>query len=178
MAALVTAALLGGCGGSSSSASSSPSSSAAGTGAGAGPPTSAGSVAKPGAQFAVGQPATVDFIPPGQLAKTPVTRLRITVKSIQKATLADFKDVQLDAQQRAGSPVYVKVEIANVGSKPAQSDTVAADVQGIDSTGSTVQSLTIIGDFPRCNDSSSRAPISPGKSFSTCLIYLVPGGIG
>jgi hypothetical protein len=81
------------------------------------------------------------------------------------------------AQQRAGSPVYVKVDIVNVGSRPAESDTVAADVQGIDNTGNTEQSLTIIGDFPRCNDSSSRTPISPGKSFSTCLIYLVPGGI-
>jgi hypothetical protein len=125
----------------------------------------------------VGQPATVDFIPPSQLGKTPLTRLNITIQSIQKGTLADFKGVELNAQQRAGTPVYVKAHIANVGSKPAESDTAAADLEGIDNTGNTVQSLTIIGDFPRCNDTSSRAPIAPGKSLDTCLIYLVPGGI-
>jgi hypothetical protein len=170
-----------GCGSSSSSSSSSPAgssaASASSSAASGAPAASSGAVAKPGATFAVGQPATVDFIPPSQVTKTPVTRLRITVQSIQKGTLADFKGVQLDAQQRAGSPVYVKVDITNVGSKPAQSDTASADVQGIDNTGNTEQSLTIIGDFPRCNDTSSQAPIAPGKTLSTCLIYLVPGGI-
>jgi hypothetical protein len=134
-------------------------------------------VAKPGASFAVGQAATVNFIPPSQNTKTPVTRLQVTVQSIQKGTLADFKNVQLDAQQRAGTPTYVQVKIANTGSKPAQSDTAAADIEGIDNTGNTTQSLTIIGDFARCNDPSSTKPIDPGKSLQTCLIFLVPGGI-
>jgi hypothetical protein len=173
LAPALLAVALGGCGGSSSSSSPPASPSSASTPAAETP----NGVAKPGATFAVGQPALVDFIPPSQLTKTPVTRLRITVRSIEKGTLADFKDVQLDAQQRAGSPVYVKVDITNAGSKPAQSDTVTADLQGIDNTGNTEQSLTIIGDFQRCNDSSSQAPIGPGKSLSTCLIYLVPGGI-
>lgn len=177
LAPALLAVALGSCGGSSSSSTSAPASPSSTSTPAAAPPASSGAVAKPGATFGVGHPATVDFIPPSQLTKKPVTRLRITVQSIQKGTLADFKDVRLDAQQRAGSPVYVKVDITNVGSKAAQSDTVSADVQGIDNTGNTEQSLTIIGDFPRCNDSSSQAPITPGKTLSTCLIYLVPGGI-
>jgi hypothetical protein len=180
-AAAVAVALavgLAGCGGGSSSSSTT---SQAGASSSAAAPASSGApssgVAKPGASFAVGQAATVDFIPPSQNTTTPVTRLQITVTSIQRGTLADFNGVKLNAQQRAGTPVYVKARIANVGSKPAQSDTVAADLQGLDNTGNIEQSLTIIGDFPRCNDSSSQAAIAPGKSLDTCLVYLVPGGI-
>ncbi len=47
----------------------------------------------------------------------------------------------------------------------------------MDNTGNTEQSLTIIGDFARCNDASSEKPIAPGQSLNTCLIFLVPGGI-
>jgi hypothetical protein len=180
-AALVLAVLLAACGGSSSSSPTSsaqaaaPSSSSSSSSSSAAPASTA--VAKPGASFGVGQAATVNFIPPSQNTKTPVTRLQVTVQSIQKGTLADFKNVQLDAQQKAGTPTYVQVKIANIGSKPAQSDTAAADIEGVDNTGNTEQSLTIIGDFARCNDASSEKPISPGKSLQTCLIFLVPGGI-
>lgn len=178
-AALVLAAMIVGCGSSNSSSSSASSAQAASpaSSASAAPASAPGAVAKPGASFAVGQAATVAFIPPSQNTKTPVTRLQVTVQSIQKGTLADFKNVQLDAQQRAGTPTYVQIKVANIGSKSAKSDTVAADIQGVDNTGNTEQSLTIIGDFARCNDSSSEKPIAPGKSLQTCLIFLVPGGI-
>jgi hypothetical protein len=184
--ALVLAGLLAGCGGSSGSSSSasdqaspgSSSSASSSSSAQSSPPqASTGGVAKPGASFAVGQAATVNFIPPTQNTKTPVTRLRVTVRSIQKGTLDDFKNVQLDAQQKAGTPTYVQVRIDNVGSQPAKSDTAAADIEGVDNTGETEQSLTIIGDFARCNDPSSEKPIAPGQSLQTCLIFLVPGGI-
>ena len=178
-AALTLAALIAGCGSSNSSSSSASSARAPATSSSSSsaPAATAGAVAKPGASFGVGQAATVNFIPPSQNTKTPVTRLQVTVQSIQKGTLADFKNVQLDAQQRAGTPTYVQVKIANIGSKPAKSDTAAADIQGVDNTGNTAQSLTIIGDFARCNDSSTEKPIAPGQSLQTCLIFLVPGGI-
>jgi hypothetical protein len=176
--ALVLAGVLAGCGGTSSSSSTaSDQASSASASSASSAQTSTGGIAKPGASLAVGQPATVNFIPPTQNTKTPVTRLRVTVQSIEKGTLDDFKNVQLDAQQKAGTPTYVKVKIANVGSQPAKSDTAAADIEGVDNTGETEQSLTIIGDFARCNDPSSEKPIAPGQSIQTCLIFLVPGGI-
>jgi hypothetical protein len=172
------ASLLAACGGSSSSSSTASSqASAPASSPSAAPTTSSDTIAKPGATFSVGQPATVNFIPPTQNTKTPVTRLKVTVQSIQKGTLDDFKNVQLDAQEKAGTPTYVQVKIANVGSKAAKSDTAAADIEGVDNTGNTAQSLTIIGDFTRCNDPSSEKPIAPGQSLQTCLIFLVPGGI-
>ena len=178
-AALVLAVLLAACGGGSSSSPTSSAQAAApsssSSSSSAAPASTA--VAKPGASFGVGQAATVNFIPPSQNTKTPVTRLQVTVQSIQKGTLADFKNVQLDAQQKAGTPTYVQVKIANIGSKPAKGNTAAADIEGVDNTGNTEQSLTIIGDFARCNDPSSQKPIAPGKSLQTCLIFLVPGGI-
>ena len=177
--AVVLAGVLAACGASSSSSSTATdqANASASTSSSPAPTTSSGAVAKPGASLSVGQPATVNFIPPSQDTKTPVTRLKVTVQSIQKGTLDDFKNVQLDAQQRAGTPTYVQVKIANVGSKPAKSDTAAADIEGVDNTGNTEQSLTIIGDFTRCNDPSSEKPIPPGESLQTCLIFLVPGGI-
>jgi hypothetical protein len=172
--ALVMAGLLAGCGGRSVSSSTAAQRASS-------PPSAPGAahrgVAKPGAQYTVGQTATVGYVPSGSLSNTPLTTLEITVKAIQRGTLADFKDVQLDAQQRAGTPDYVTLKIVNTGSEPADGDTVTASIQGVDNTGSLNDDLSIIGDFPRCNDTSTGATIAPGKSLSTCLIFMVPGGI-
>jgi hypothetical protein len=203
LAALVvasTGAILAGCGGSGSTAGSTTSSSAAGGAsavAAATPvaPTSTASVspaggrgtgasspvAQPGATFAAGQGATVPYqvtLPNG--ADGPSFKLRIAVESIQRGTLADFSGIQLDADQKASTPYYVRVRMTNLapGALNTSDNDPAGAVQGVDKTGQPQDAVTfLLGTFPRCPDANTPNPLKPGQSFDTCLTFLVPGGI-
>jgi hypothetical protein len=176
-------ALLAGCGSSGSSSSSG--TSAAASSPASSTPASAttqstaaggGSTAAPGASLAVGQTATVRFTPLSSASKIAST-LKVTVESLQQGTLADFNGIQLNASQKAGTPDYVTVTITNMGPGQVKSSDAGADIQGVDNTGNTQQSVTFIGTFPKCNDVSSDALIAPGHAMHTCLTFLVPGGI-
>jgi hypothetical protein len=180
LAAATLAVGLGACGGSSGSASSGPSSTSAPTTAtstSSAPAPSATTKATPGAKLAVGQSARVDYRPAGASGPAKDATLLVTVKSVEKGTLDDFKGVQLDATQKASSPAYVKVRVTNLGPHPVDIDGTAAAIQGVDNTGNTQQSVTFIGDFPRCPDQASTTPIPAGHGYDDCLTFLVPGGI-
>jgi hypothetical protein len=171
------ALLLAGCGGgSSSSTSTSAANTSTASTASQSSPAPSGATAAPGASFAVGQAATVRFTPLSSSSKTGST-LKVTVESLQQGTLADFNGIQLDASQKAGTPDYVTVTITNMGPGQVKSSDAGADIQGVDNTGNTQQSVTFIGTFPKCNDVSSDALIAPGHAMHTCLTFLVPGGI-
>ena len=65
--------------------------------------TGSGSLTPPGAHLAFGGPATVGWVPPSQDTGTGAHRgikLRVTVVSIQKGTMADFRNVQLNGAER------------------------------------------------------------------------------
>jgi len=183
------AALVTGCGSSgnsssagtganaaATSAAASTSSAAAGSSSKTTPAGASPAPAQPGASLAIGQTATVRFAPLASITKVTST-LRVTVESVQRGTLADFNGIQLDASEKAGTPDYVTVAITNVGPAAVSSDDASADIQGVDNTGNTQQSVTFIGDFPRCNDTSTGASLAPGHALHTCLTFLVPGGI-
>lgn len=186
--ALLLTALVGGglsgCGGSSTKSSSSSGSAQAGstsassTSGTASAPTAAGGVAAAGAKLSVGSTAVVAYDPDYSTDSTK-QQLKITVQSIAKGSLADFHGITLDASQKAGTPVYVKVRITNVGSGDvsANNNDPGNQIEGIDTSGQGEDSLSIIGDFPRCNQVAAPTPMPPGKSFDTCLTFLVPGGI-
>jgi hypothetical protein len=170
-AALGAAALvigLAACGGGGGNSSTSTSSAAAGGGS---------APAAPGAKLAVGQSARVSYRPAGASGTAKDSTLVITIRSLQKGTLADFNGIQLDADQKASSPAYVKVHVTNLGPHTVDIDGTAAAIQGVDNTGNTQQSVTFIGDFPRCPDQASTNPIPVGKGYDDCLTFLVPGGI-
>jgi hypothetical protein len=189
----VMAAAISGCGGSSSAGSTASSSSAtqaaasstsaatASSGASATTaPAAASGVAAPGTKFAVGKSAVVALKDPSDLSnKPPMERLQVTVISIVKGSLADFRGVSLDAAQKAGIPFYVKVRIANVGpgDVSAHSNDPSVQIEGIDDTRQAQQAVSFIGDFPPCNENGPPTPMTRGKSFETCLTFLVPGGI-
>jgi hypothetical protein len=99
------------------------------------------------------------------------------VQSLQKGTLDDFKGIQLDAAQKAATPVYVKVKVTNLGPGTIDVDATSAAIEGVDSTGNTAQSVTFIGTFPRCPDNQSSTQMPSGSSYNNCLTFLVPGGI-
>jgi hypothetical protein len=169
--------VLAGCGGGQSSTAAPPSKPA-----GSAPATStaAGGVAAPGAKFTFGQTAELAFqSSTASGANGPTYKVAVTVQAPQQGTLADFKGVQLDASEKAGTPDYVQVKITNLG--PGTLDTSSSDpsveLQGVDNTGSLQDSVTFIGDFPRCNDATPPAHWAVGQTFSTCLTFIVPGGI-
>lgn len=188
-AALVALALAGGvaaCGGSASSSSSvnasSPSSATTATTATSTTATttassSSGGIAAPGTKLAVGQSAKVHFSPAGSTDKSKASTLQVTVQSFDKGSLSDFNGVQLDSNEKASTPVYVKVHVTNLGPAPIDVDSSAAAIEGVDNTGNNQSSVTFIGDFPKCPDSASTKPIATGLGYDDCLTFLVPGGI-
>ncbi len=190
LTAMAVAVALAACGGSSSS-SSSPSSAAppaatsssattaasSTTAATTTSASSSGAVAAPGAKLTIGQSAKVSFSPAGSTDKSKASTLQVTVKSFDKGSLSDFNGIQLDANEKASTPVYVKVHVTNLGPNPIDVDSSAAAIEGVDNTGNNQSSVTFIGDFPKCPDAASTKPMSTGTSYDDCLTFLVPGGI-
>jgi hypothetical protein len=194
------AAALTGCGGSGSTSSSgSPSSSSSANSAPAGatatpvaatssaPATggqSAGGssgITQPGAALTAGQSATVPYqVTLSNGGDGPTYKLRISVQSIQRGTLADFNGIQLDADQKASTPYYARVQMTNLSSSALNTgdNDPAGAIQGLDKTGQPQDSVTfLLGTFPRCPDATTPNPFKAGQSFDTCLTFLVPGGI-
>jgi hypothetical protein len=187
LAAVVVGSGLAACGGSTTKSSTSGSPAPAGTssassvtaaGTTSSPAATGSTVTAPGTKLAVGRTAMVAY-DPDYSSNSASRRLQITVKSIVRGSLADFHGITLDASEKAGTPVYVTVRITNVGSgnDTAGNNDPGNQIEGVDSTGQTQDSVTFIGDFPRCNDTAAPTPMNPGKSFETCLTFLVPGGI-
>jgi hypothetical protein len=136
-----------------------------------------GSKAAPGTKLTVGQSALVAYRPAGASGAGKDSTLLVVVQSLEKGTLADFNGIKLDANQKASTPAYVKVHVVNMGPHPIDVDGTAAAIEGVDNTGNTQQSVTFIGDFPRCPDKASTTPMPAGSSYDTCLTFLVPGGV-
>ena len=193
-AALAAVTLAGGvaaCGGSSSSSSSAsgaaaPASSSSATTAASATSTAAtttaaasssGATAAPGTKLSVGQTAKVPFAPAGSTDKSKAATLQVTVQSFDKGSLSDFNGIQLDANEKASTPVYVKVHVTNLGPASIDVDSSAAAIEGVDNTGNNQSSVTFIGTFPKCPDAASTKPLGTGKGYDDCLTFLVPGGI-
>lgn len=188
LAALAVAGGVAACGGSSSSSSSAtnaaaPAASSTTTTAAASTSTttsaasSSGGTAAPGTKLAIGQSAKVAFAPAGSTDKSKASTLQVTVQSFDKGSLSDFNGIQLDANEKASTPVYVKVHVTNLGPANIDVDSSAAAIEGVDNTGNNQSSVTFIGDFPKCPDAASTKPLGTGKSYDDCLTFLVPGGI-
>jgi hypothetical protein len=139
--------------------------------------SASGATAAPGSKLAVGQSAKVAYTPAGSTDKRKASTLLVTVKSFDKGTLSDFNGIQLDANEKASTPVYVKVHVTNLGPANVDVDSTAAAIEGVDNTGNNQSSVTFIGDFPKCPDAASTKPIATGKGYDDCLTFLVPGGI-
>jgi hypothetical protein len=184
---------LAACSGTSSGSSpaSSASSSAAGTSspaqsqaggqqAGQGQAAGSGSLARPGAHLAFGGPATVGWVPPSQDTGTGAhhgIKLRVTVVSIQKGTMADFRNVQLNGNERKSTPYCVQLRVTALSSTPPPKDSdPAITFTAIDDRGQQQQSITFLGTFSRCDDPMPPKQFVSGKTYESCLAYLIPGG--
>ena len=166
-----------------SSASSPAASSATSTSAPAqsqGQAAGSGSLTPPGAHLAFGGPATVGWVPPSQDTGTGAhrgIRLRVTVVSIQKGTMADFRNVQLNGTERKSTPYYVQLRVTALSSTPPPKDSdPAITFTAIDDRGQQQQSITFLGTFSRCDDPMPPKHFVSGKTYESCLAYLIPGG--
>ena len=139
-----------------------------------------GNTAAPGTSLKAGQSATVPFATTLKSGKDgPTYKLNVDVESITKGSLADFNGIQLDATEKASTPYYVEVKITSLGPGTIAStdNDPAIQVEGVDKTGQTQQSVTFFGDFPKCDDKVAPKTMGVGSTFATCLTFLVPGGI-
>ncbi len=136
--------------------------------------------ASPGTNLKIGATATVPFATTLKSGKPgPTYMLKVQVESMTKGSLADFNGIQLDATEKASTPFYVKAKITNAGSQKinTQSNDPGIQIEGVDKTGQTQQSVTFFGDFPKCDEKSAPNPMAAGSSFESCLTFLIPGGI-
>jgi hypothetical protein len=155
-------------------------STADGTSTGGDGSTGGGATAAPGTNLKIGATATVPLATTLKSGKNgPTYKLKVQVLSMDKGTLADFNGIKLDATEKSSTPYYVKVKITSLGpGKIATTDNdPAVQVEGVDSTGQTQQSVTFFGDFPKCDEVFPPKSMGAGSSFETCLTFLVPGGI-
>jgi len=139
-----------------------------------------GSLTPPGAHLAFGGPATVGWVPPSQDTGTGAHRgikLRVTVVSIQKGTMADFRNVELNGNERKSTPYYVQLRVTALSSTPPPKDSdPAITFTAIDDRGQQQQSITFLGTFSRCDDPMPPKQFVSGKTYESCLAYLIPGG--
>lgn len=139
-----------------------------------------GSLTPPGTHLALGGPATVGWVPPSQDLGTGAhkgIKLQVTVVSIQKGTMADFRNVELSGNQRRSIPYYVQLRVTALSnaSVPKDSDP-AITFTAIDDRGQEQQSITFLGTFSRCDDPMPPKQFVSGKTYESCLAYLIPGG--
>jgi hypothetical protein len=171
---------LAACGGSGSGASGSSGTSATPT------PTAvaaagSGSLTPPGTHLGFGKAATAGWVPTsldtGSGAHKAL-KLQVTVVSVEKGTIADFKNVRLKATERSSTPYYVKVRIKALGSTPPSgaNDDPDVIVDAVDDRGQQQSNIIFLGTFSRCDDARPPKPFANGKSYDSCLTYLMPGG--
>ena len=146
----------------------------------AGQPAAQGRLTPPGTRLAFGGEATVGWVPPAQATGNGAhegIKLRITVVSIQKGTMADFRNVELNANERNATPYYVQLRVTALSSTPPPKDSdPAITFTAIDDRGQEQQSITFLGTFSRCDDPMPPKQFVSGKTYQSCLAYLIPGG--
>jgi len=139
--------------------------------------TPADGATAPGAELAVGATAHVTRKPLNAAVGDERTfPMDVTVLKIEKGSIGDFKSMNLDANEKQSTPYYVKVRLAATaeGTLPADDDPDLG-VRAVDDRGQEQPSITFIGDFERCDDTKPPKPFKRGKSYETCLAFLVGG---
>jgi hypothetical protein len=184
---VVVGALVGACGssgGSSSNGSASTTSGGASSAAASSSSTATtasssatAGVAKPGTGLSVGQTATVTYTPLTSSGNGKARTVKVTVASIRTGSAADLKTLDVSGAPKGALPQYATVTVTNLGPLSIDVDGTSDAIQGIDHSGNQQDPVSIIGDFPPCNQNSATTPVAAGASFHTCLTYLVSGGI-
>jgi hypothetical protein len=145
---------------------------------GGGGSTASGGLTEPGATLKLGETAHVTYKPLTATDEKNLFKVDATAVKIEKGSIDDFKNISLDAEQKASTPYYVTVKIENTGKEiPLGDQEGDPDLKfgAVDDRGQEQGSITFIGDFERCVDTDAPKPFTRGKSYESCLAYLVGG---
>jgi hypothetical protein len=145
---------------------------------GGGESSSAGGLTKPGSTLKIGETAHVTYKPLTATDDKNLFNVDATAVEIEKGSIDDFKNISLDEAQKASTPYYVTVKIENTGKEIPLGDTEGdPDLKfgAVDDRGQEQPSITFIGDFERCEDADAPKPFAKGKSYESCLAFLVGG---
>ncbi len=192
LAAVATSAALAlsGCSGSDGSdgsdSSSTPDASASSTAASgsssaAASPSASSTVAVPdgvelteqGEGLSFEEPATVIFEP----AQGRGSTLELTVQSVAKGSLDDFKGFILDdAYKQKADYYYAKVSVKNVGEGDVGG--VAVPLWGVNAANTLLPAVTFMTSFKKCPSKPLPAKFPAGAELETCLVFLSPNAGG
>jgi hypothetical protein len=125
-----------------------------------------------GTKLKVGQPAVIDYTDSSTNDKSII---ELTPKKIEKGTLDDFKNIDLDEDQKSATPYYATIEVKNVGDGDLSGGDPATYINGVDDRGQDQNEIIFFGDFERC-DHETPKKFKPGDTYSACLVYLIPKG--
>ena len=137
-----------------------------------------GGLTAPGATLGLGEAAHVTYKPLTATDDKNLFKVDATALKIEKGSVDDFENISLDEDQKASTPYYVTVKIENTGKEIPLGDMEGdPDLKfgAIDDRGQEQPSITFIGDFDRCEDADAPKPFVKGKSYESCLAYLVGG---
>jgi hypothetical protein len=137
-----------------------------------------GALTAPGTSLKLGETAHVTYKPLTATDDKNLFKVDATAEKIEKGSIDDFKNVDLDDQQKASTPYYVTVKIENTGREIPLGNTQGdPDLKfgALDDRGQEQGSITFIGSFDRCEDTDAPKPFAKGKSYESCLTYLVGG---
>jgi hypothetical protein len=101
------------------------------------------------------------------------TVLGLTVKSVRKGTLEDFKGFILDdPYKRKASYYYAQVVVKNAGDSDVGG--VPVPLWGVNGSNTLLPAVNFTTRFPRCPSRPLPAKFGPGDTLRTCLVYLSP----
>ncbi len=141
--------------------------------------TSSGGLTPPGTKLGMGDQAMVGWVPPSKFSATGAQtgyKLQVSVDKIEKGSIDDFKNIDLDADQKRSTPYYVSVTVKALEDVKTGTDDPDISFDAIDDRGQEQGSVTFFGTFDRCDDTQVPRPFASGKSYESCITYLMPGG--
>jgi hypothetical protein len=122
-----------------------------------------------GTELSFGEPGVAVFEP----TQGKGSVLQLTVRSVQKGTLADFKGFILDdAYKQNADYFYARVQVKNVGEGDVGG--VGVPLWGVNSSNTLLPPVNFTTSFAKCPTQPLPASFPAGATLDTCLVYLSP----
>jgi len=136
------------------------------------PAATSGGLTPMGSTLKIGDPALIAY---DDATNHKKSRIQVTPVKIEKGTIDDFKNIDLDGKQKTSTPYYVTMKVKNVGKGDLSGTDPASFIDGVDDRGQEQSNIIFFGTFDRCNSDKAKS-LKPGESYSSCLAYLIAGG--
>jgi hypothetical protein len=135
-------------------------------------------VSEAGEELAIGTRVVAPYTVYGTTAasQSQKTTVGVTVKKVRRGKISDFKDFNLDKDQKSSVPYYVEVKYENLGDLKLNRSLLDPSIE--DSDGQEYKPLNLIilsGTFKVCPKPASKRLLK-GQSFTLCAPFLMPKG--